>query len=79
MATRWNSRKANLSYGQASSCMYMLFGLWSELIMLDERYILLTTIQTLYAFFVEGNVVFVGKRKTFDKRVCRPIPLSSLH
>ncbi|KAI0728475.1 microsomal signal peptidase 25 kDa subunit-domain-containing protein [Fomitopsis betulina] len=32
-------------------------------------YILLTTIQTLYAYFVEGDIVFVGKRKTFDKRI----------
>lgn len=39
--------------------------IWAGLIL----YILLTTIQTLYAFFVEGNVVFVGKRKTFDKRI----------
>ena len=34
-----------------------------------RSYILLTTIQTLYAYFVEGDIVFVGKRKTFDKRV----------
>ncbi|KAH9836212.1 microsomal signal peptidase 25 kDa subunit-domain-containing protein [Rhodofomes roseus] len=32
-------------------------------------YVLLTTIQTLYAYFVEGDIVFVGKRKTFDKRI----------
>jgi signal peptidase complex subunit 2 len=25
--------------------------------------------QTLYAYFVEGDIIFVGKRKTFDKRV----------
>jgi signal peptidase complex subunit 2 len=30
---------------------------------------LLTFTQTLYSYFVEGNVVFVGKRKTFSKRV----------
>jgi signal peptidase complex subunit 2 len=29
----------------------------------------LTLSQTLYAFFVEGSTVFVGKRKTLDKRV----------
>lgn len=34
------------------------------------RYITLTVLQTLYAYFVEGDTVFVGKRKTFDKRVC---------
>ena len=34
-----------------------------------HSYVLLTTIQTLYAYFVEGDIVFVGKRKTFDKRV----------
>ncbi|KAH9932927.1 microsomal signal peptidase 25 kDa subunit-domain-containing protein [Fomitopsis serialis] len=32
-------------------------------------YVLLTTIQTLYAYFIEGDIVFVGKRKTFDKRI----------
>ncbi|KAI0346629.1 hypothetical protein BDW22DRAFT_1481640 [Trametopsis cervina] len=31
-------------------------------------YILLTVIQTLYSYFVEGDVVFVGRRKTLDKR-----------
>ena len=35
----------------------------------SRRYCILTTLQTLYAFFVEGNVVFVGKRKSFSKRV----------
>ncbi|CCM00240.1 uncharacterized protein FIBRA_02269 [Fibroporia radiculosa] len=38
---------------------------WAGLIL----YVLLTTIQTLYAYFVEGDIVFVGKRKTFDKRI----------
>jgi len=38
---------------------------WAGLIL----YIILTTIQTLYAYFVEGDIVFVGKRKTFDKRI----------
>ncbi|GLB42394.1 putative microsomal signal peptidase 25 kDa subunit (SPC25) [Lyophyllum shimeji] len=32
-------------------------------------YIALTTVQTLYAYFVEGDIVFVGKRKTFSKRI----------
>uniref|UniRef100_A0A4Y9XQP7 Signal peptidase complex subunit 2 n=1 Tax=Dentipellis fragilis TaxID=205917 RepID=A0A4Y9XQP7_9AGAM len=32
-------------------------------------YIALTALQTLYAYFVEGDIVFVGKRKTFDKRI----------
>ncbi|KIM46737.1 hypothetical protein M413DRAFT_23099 [Hebeloma cylindrosporum] len=32
-------------------------------------YIILTVIQTLYAFFVEGNIIFVGKRKSFSKRI----------
>ncbi|PFH48135.1 hypothetical protein AMATHDRAFT_150543 [Amanita thiersii Skay4041] len=32
-------------------------------------YCLLTTLQTLYAYFVQGDVVFVGKRKTFSKRI----------
>jgi signal peptidase complex subunit 2 len=30
---------------------------------------LLTTLQTLYAYFIEGDIIFVGKRKTFSKRV----------
>lgn len=33
------------------------------------RYVVLSLVQTLYAYFVEGDTVFVGKRKTFDKRV----------
>ena len=33
-------------------------------------YMLLTTVQTLYGYFVEKDTVFVGKRKTFSKRVC---------
>ncbi|KAI0641533.1 microsomal signal peptidase 25 kDa subunit-domain-containing protein [Trametes meyenii] len=32
-------------------------------------YVLLTVTQTLYAYFIEGDIVFVGKRKTFDKRI----------
>jgi signal peptidase complex subunit 2 len=32
-------------------------------------YIFLTVIQTLYAYFVEGNTVFEGKRKSFSKRI----------
>lgn len=40
------------------------------------RYILLTVVQTLYSYFVEGDTVFVGKRKTLDKRVrLSPSPL----
>jgi len=38
---------------------------WAGLLL----YIALTTIQTLYAYFIEGNIVFVGKRKTFSKRI----------
>ncbi|VDC05712.1 unnamed protein product [Peniophora sp. CBMAI 1063] len=32
-------------------------------------YVVLTTLQTLYAYFVERDTVFVGKRKTLDKRI----------
>ncbi|KAJ7903775.1 microsomal signal peptidase 25 kDa subunit-domain-containing protein [Mycena olivaceomarginata] len=38
---------------------------WAGLIL----YMLLTFAQTLYSYFVEGNIVFVGKRKTFSKRI----------
>ncbi|KAI0792293.1 microsomal signal peptidase 25 kDa subunit-domain-containing protein [Abortiporus biennis] len=38
---------------------------WAGLIL----YITLTVLQTLYAYFIEGDIVFVGKRKTFDKRI----------
>ncbi|KZT00499.1 uncharacterized protein LAESUDRAFT_745812 [Laetiporus sulphureus 93-53] len=49
-------------------------GVWAGLIL----YILLTTIQTLYAYLIEGDIVFVGKRKTFAKRiVTERITLSS--
>jgi len=41
-------------------------------------YVVLTTVQTLYAYFVEGSTVFIGKRKTFSKRiVTERITLSS--
>ena len=39
-----------------------------------HRYVILTLVQTLYAYFVEGDIVFVGKRKTFDKRVRSTFP-----
>jgi len=32
-------------------------------------YISLTVLQTLYAYFIEGNTVFEGKRKSFSKRI----------
>ncbi|KAJ7163082.1 microsomal signal peptidase 25 kDa subunit-domain-containing protein [Mycena filopes] len=32
-------------------------------------YFLLTFTQTLYSYFIEGDIVFVGKRKTFSKRI----------
>jgi len=32
-------------------------------------YIVLTLSQALYAYFIEGDTIFVGKRKTFDKRI----------
>ncbi|KAF8645532.1 hypothetical protein AX16_007757 [Volvariella volvacea WC 439] len=38
---------------------------WAGLIL----YIILTTLQTLYAYFIEGETIFVGKRKTFSKRI----------
>jgi Microsomal signal peptidase 25 kDa subunit (SPC25) len=34
-----------------------------------NSYIILSVLQTLYAYFIEGDVIFVGKRKTFSKRV----------
>ncbi|KII87709.1 hypothetical protein PLICRDRAFT_141656 [Plicaturopsis crispa FD-325 SS-3] len=47
---------------------------WAGLIL----YVVLTVLQTLYAYFVEGDIVFVGKRKTFSKRiVTERITLSS--
>lgn len=57
----------------------------SQYVCAGTRYILLTIVQALYAYFIEGDVVFVGKRKTLDKRVCfpsilhpPPFPLHSL-
>jgi len=32
-------------------------------------YVILTALQTLYSYLIEGNIVFVGKRKTFSKRI----------
>jgi len=38
---------------------------WAGLIL----YFLLTAMQTLYSYLIEGNIIFVGKRKTFSKRI----------
>jgi len=32
-------------------------------------YIVLSLSQAIYAYFIEGDTIFVGKRKTFDKRI----------
>ncbi|KAF9567142.1 hypothetical protein CPC08DRAFT_733242 [Agrocybe pediades] len=32
-------------------------------------YICLSVAQTLYAYFIEGNTIFIGKRKTLSKRI----------
>ena len=37
------------------------------------RYVILSLVQTLYAYFIERDIVFLGKRKTFDKRVSHRI------
>ncbi|KAJ7070139.1 microsomal signal peptidase 25 kDa subunit-domain-containing protein [Mycena amicta] len=54
---------------------------WAGLIL----YLFLTFTQTLYSYFVEGDIVYVGKRKTFSKRIeteritisSRTVPASS--
>ncbi|KAI9567448.1 microsomal signal peptidase 25 kDa subunit-domain-containing protein [Boletus coccyginus] len=40
---------------------------WAGFIM--HVYVILTSLQALYAYFVEGDIVFVGRRKTFSKRI----------
>ncbi|KAF8438153.1 microsomal signal peptidase 25 kDa subunit-domain-containing protein [Boletus edulis BED1] len=48
-------------------------------------YVILTSLQALYAYFVEGDIVFVGRRKTFSKRIVtervtissRTVPISA--
>ncbi|KAF8547035.1 hypothetical protein OG21DRAFT_1501738 [Imleria badia] len=40
-------------------------GVWAGFII----YVVLTSLQALYAYFVEGDIVFVGRRKTFSKRI----------
>ncbi|KAJ4474811.1 microsomal signal peptidase 25 kDa subunit-domain-containing protein [Lentinula lateritia] len=32
-------------------------------------YFFLTLVQSLYAYFIEGEIVYVGKRKTFSRRI----------
>ena len=34
-----------------------------------NRYLLLSGVQTLYAYFVEGETIYMGKRKTLSKRI----------
>ncbi|KAH7886888.1 microsomal signal peptidase 25 kDa subunit-domain-containing protein [Phlebopus sp. FC_14] len=40
-------------------------GVWAGFIL----YVILTTLQTLYAHLIEGDIIFVGRRKTFSKRI----------
>ncbi|KAG1747333.1 microsomal signal peptidase 25 kDa subunit-domain-containing protein [Suillus lakei] len=40
-------------------------GVWVGFIL----YLVLTSLQTLYSYFVEGDTIFVGRRKTFSKRI----------
>ncbi|KAN0084265.1 Microsomal signal peptidase 25 kDa subunit (SPC25) domain containing protein [Tylopilus felleus] len=48
-------------------------------------YVILTSLQALYAYFIEGDIVFVGRRKTFSKRIItervtissRSVPISA--
>ena len=35
----------------------------------SSSYVILTSLQALYAYFIEGDIVFVGRRKTFSKRI----------
>ncbi|KAG2036061.1 microsomal signal peptidase 25 kDa subunit-domain-containing protein [Suillus americanus] len=40
-------------------------GVWVGFIL----YLVLTSLQTLYSYFVEGDTIFVGRRKTLSKRI----------
>ncbi len=64
------SSRASPVCGQAFSCelLYMVRA-YMQPSDLMRRYVFLTLAQTLYSYFIEGDIVFVGKRKTFDKRV----------
>lgn len=82
------SNKPSLAYGQGSFCEFPLRSVM-HLPRVHRNilpsYVVLTTLQTLYAYFVEGHVIFVGRRKTFSKRIIteritissRTIPVSS--
>ena len=52
-----------------SSCHATIRVVVFLLFILHLRYIVLSLSQALYAYFIEGDTIFVGKRKTFDKRV----------
>lgn len=51
----------------------------------SSSYVILTSLQALYAYFIEGDIVFVGRRKTFSKRIIteritissRSVPISA--
>ncbi|QRV76570.1 hypothetical protein RhiJN_04585 [Ceratobasidium sp. AG-Ba] len=68
-----------LALGYASVIIAAVTGLYSWKREFEETkpvvwigvilYMLLTSIQTLYSYFIEGETVFVGKRKTVDKRI----------
>ena len=52
-----------MSYQHATTCAIVSHCLYFL------RYIVLSLSQAIYAYFIEGDTIFVGKRKTFDKRV----------
>jgi len=47
---------------------------WAGMIL----YVLLTGVQTLYSYFVEGNIVYQGKRKTFFQTYTNGTPFHCL-
>lgn len=82
MDGKLTSKSRSQESGLGSYCKRPLkhHGLLPELKqnLLHHSYLILTSLQTLYSYFVEGDTIFVGRRKTFAKRVSSVYPANFL-
>ena len=72
MGGKLTSKSRNQQSGLDSYCKRPLKCLFPELKQIlshHHSYLVLTALQTLYSYFVEGDTIFVGRRKTLSKRV----------
>lgn len=82
MGGKLTSKSRSQEFGLGSYCKrsFNHHDLFPELKqnLLRHSYLILTSFQTLYSYFVEGDTIFVGRRKTFSKRVSLIYPANFL-